>query len=49
MRVRRCGRYATAPRGYHIGLDEEADGVCSIFFGDVLLAKLDERDDIIRE
>lgn len=36
-------------RGYHIGLDEEADGVWSVFFGDFLLAKLDERDYIIRE
>lgn len=40
---------ANALRGYHIGLDEETDGVWSIFFGDVLLAKLDERDYIIRE
>lgn len=40
---------ANALRGYHIGLDEEADGVWSIFFGDILLAKLDERDYIIRE
>jgi hypothetical protein len=40
---------ANALRGYHIGLNEEADGVWSIFFGDVLLAKLDERDYIIRE
>jgi hypothetical protein len=40
---------ANALRGYHIGLDEEADGVWSIFFGDVLLAKLDEREYIIRE
>lgn len=40
---------ANALRGYHIGLDEEADGVWSIFFGNTLLAKLDERDYIIRE
>jgi hypothetical protein len=40
---------ANALRGYHIGLDEEADGVWSIIFGHVLLAKLDERDYIIRE
>jgi len=40
---------ANALRGYHIGLDEEADGVWSIFFGDIELAKLDERDYIIRE
>jgi hypothetical protein len=30
-------------------LDEEADGVWSIYFGRILLAKLDERDMIIRE
>lgn len=40
---------ANALRGYYIGLDEEADGIWSIFFGDILLAKLDERDYIIRE
>jgi hypothetical protein len=40
---------ANALRGYHIGLDEEADGVWSIFLGNILLPKLDERDYIIRE
>jgi hypothetical protein len=40
---------ANALRGYHISLDEEADGVRSILFGDVLPAKLDEQDSIIRE
>jgi len=40
---------ANALRGYHIGLDEEDDGIWSIFFGTILLAKLDERDYIIRE
>jgi hypothetical protein len=30
-------------------LDEEADGGWSIYFGSILLAKLDERDMIIRE
>ncbi|MFN8878251.1 MAG: integrase core domain-containing protein [Gemmatimonadota bacterium] len=40
---------ANALRGYCIGLDEEADGIWSIYFGDILLAKLDERDMIIRE
>ena len=40
---------ANALRGYHIGLDEEADGVWSIFFDHILRAKLDERDYIIRE
>jgi hypothetical protein len=34
---------ANALRGCHICLDEEADGVWSICFGDVLLAMLDER------
>lgn len=40
---------ANALRGYHIGLEEEADGVWSVYFGTILLAKLDERDYIIRE
>ena len=40
---------ANARRGYHIGLEEEADGIWSIDCGTILLAKLDERDDIIRE
>lgn len=40
---------ANALRGYRIGLDEEADGVWSIFFGDILVAMLDERGCIIRE
>jgi len=39
---------ANARRGYHLGVDEEADGVWSICFGDILRAKLDERDYIIR-
>lgn len=33
---------------HHIGLDETDDGIWSIYFNTVLLAKLDERDDIIR-
>lgn len=33
---------------HHIGLEETDDGIWSIFFNDVLLAKLDERDYIIR-
>lgn len=33
---------------HHIGLEETADGIWSIFFNSVLLAKLDERDYIIR-
>lgn len=40
---------ANARRGSRIGLDEGADGVWSIYFGSILLAKLDERDMIIRE
>jgi putative transposase len=40
---------ANALCGYHIGLDEEAGGVWSIFFVHVLKAKLDERDYFIRE
>ncbi len=38
-----------ALRGFRIGLDEEADGVRSIYFERILLAKLDERDYLIRE
>ena len=33
---------------HHIGLEETADGIWSIFLNTVLLAKLDERDYIIR-
>jgi transposase InsO family protein len=33
---------------HHIGLEETDDGIWSIYFNTVLLAKLDERDDIIR-
>jgi transposase InsO family protein len=33
---------------HHIGLDETDDGIWSIYFNTVLLAKLDERDYIIR-
>jgi putative transposase len=40
---------ANALRGYHIGLDEEVDGVWAIYFGEIPLAKLDERNCIIRE
>lgn len=32
----------------HIGLDETDDGVWSIYFNTMLLATVDERDDIIR-
>jgi hypothetical protein len=33
---------------HHIGLEETDDVIWSISFSTVLLAKLDERDDIIR-
>jgi transposase InsO family protein len=38
---------ATALKGLHIGLDETDDGIWSIYFSNVLIAKLDERDMII--
>ena len=34
--------------GHHIGLEETDDGTWSTYFNTVLLAKLDERDYIIR-
>ncbi len=40
---------ANALQYYHIGLEEIDDGIWSIFFGTILLARLDERDCIIRE
>jgi putative transposase len=39
---------ATPLEGYDVGLDEVADGIWSIFFCDVLVARFDERDHIIR-
>jgi transposase InsO family protein len=39
---------AHALTGHHIGIEESGDGIWSIFFNDVLLAKIDERDYIIR-
>lgn len=39
---------ANALKQHHIGLEEVADGIWSIYFGRVLLARLDERDYIIR-
>ena len=39
---------ANALKQHHIGLEETADGVWSIYLGSVLLARLDERDGIIR-
>jgi hypothetical protein len=40
---------ANALRGNHLGFNEEADGIWSIYFGEILLAKMDERNYIIRE
>jgi hypothetical protein len=37
----------SAGRHHHIGLEETDDGLWSIFFNTVLIAKLDERDYII--
>jgi putative transposase len=39
---------ANSLRHHHIGLEETDDGIWSIYFNTVLLAKLDERDYIIR-
>jgi transposase InsO family protein len=39
---------ATPLEGYDVGLDEVEDGIWSIYFCDVLIARLDERDHIIR-
>ena len=39
---------ANALKQHHIGLDEIDDGVWSIYFCNVLLARLDERDFVIR-
>ena len=39
---------ANALTGHRIGLEETDNGIWSIFFNTVLLAKLDERDCIIR-
>lgn len=40
---------ANALKEHHIGLDETDDAIWSIYFGRVLLAKVDERDMIIRD
>ena len=40
---------ANALAHHHIGLDERDDGIWSVFFNTVLLAKLDERDLILRD
>jgi putative transposase len=39
---------ANALKQHHIGLEEVDDGIWSIYFGRVLLARLDEQDYIIR-
>lgn len=39
---------ANALKQHHVGLEERDAGVWSIYLGSVLLARLDERDDIIR-
>ena len=39
---------ANALKQHHMGLEEVADGIWSIYFGRVLLARLDERDYILR-
>ncbi len=40
---------ANALKQHPIGLEEVADGIWSIYFGRVLLARLDERDYILRD
>jgi transcriptional regulator with XRE-family HTH domain len=40
---------ANALKQHHIGLEEVDDGIWSIYFNRVLLARLDERDCIIRD
>ena len=40
---------ANALKQYHLGLEETDDGIWSIYFGTVLLAKVDERDMVIRD
>jgi hypothetical protein len=39
---------ANALTDHHIGLEECDNGVWNIFFANILLAKLDERDYVIR-
>ena len=36
------------PIDYDVGLDEVEDGIWSIYFCDVLIARFDERDHVIR-
>ena len=40
---------ANALNQHHLGLDDTDDGIWSIYFGTVLLAKVDERDMVIRD
>ena len=40
---------ANALKQHHIGLEEVDDGIWSIYFNRVLLARLDERDYVIRD
>ena len=40
---------ANALKQHHIGLDETDDGIWSIYFGTILLAKVGDRDMIIRD
>lgn len=40
---------ANALKQFHIGLEETDDGIWSICFGTVLIAKVDEREMIIRD
>jgi putative transposase len=40
---------AHALNDHHIGLEETSDGIWSIYFGTMLLAKLDEREMVIRD
>ena len=40
---------AHALKQHHLGLEETDDGIWSIYFGTVLLAKVDEREMIIRD
>jgi putative transposase len=39
---------ANALKQHYIGLEEVADGIWSVYFGRALLARLDERDFVIR-
>ncbi|MFQ5473539.1 MAG: hypothetical protein ACE5FA_11750 [Dehalococcoidia bacterium] len=48
MREHRLLFIANALKQHHIGLEEVDDGIWSIHFGRVLLARMDERDYIIR-